>query len=111
MTQAARVGLCRFAQQTEYALTRPDQRERRDRIACPILAIVGIDDDICPPELSDEIAALGATANNSCCIRVAGAGHLMPMTHPEAVAGHIVDFLAMLPPAHASMFNKPGASS
>ena len=96
MTQAASVGLRRYAHQTEYALTRPDQRMPGHTMTCPVLAIAGLDDNICPPELSDEIAALGIHTHISRCVRIPGAGHLVPMTHAQAIAGHITDFLVTL---------------
>lgn len=96
MTQAASVGLNRFAHQTEYALTRPDRSGLGRVITCPLLAIAGIDDDICPPELGDEIATLGADGGTNRCVRISSAGHLVPMTHPQAIAAHIADFLAAL---------------
>ena len=94
--QAARVGVNRFANQTDYALTRPDRRDAIAKITCPILAIVGADDDICPPELSHEIAALSARAHATHVAQIAGAGHLAPMTHAHEVATHITQFLTRL---------------
>lgn len=94
--QATSVGLRRFGQQTEYALTRPERRGARATISCPILALVGSDDDICPPALSAEIAALGANPQRTRWMCIEGAGHLVPMTHPGEVAAHIRDFLATL---------------
>ncbi len=99
--QAATVGLRRFAHQTQYALTRPDHVGSHQTVACPILAIVGSDDDICPPELSNEVAALGAISKHADCVRIAGAGHLAPMTHPKEIAALIADFLATLQPTNA----------
>ena len=94
--QATSVGLRRFGHQTEYALTRPERRGARSTIHCPVLALVGSDDDICPPELSAEIAALGANPQRSRWVSIEGAGHLAPMTHPSEVAAHIRDFLASI---------------
>ncbi len=94
--QATSVGLRRFGHQTEYALTRPERRGALATINCPILALVGSDDDICPPALSAEIAALGANPQRTRWVCIEGAGHLAPMTHPSEVATHIRDFLASL---------------
>ena len=94
--QATSVGLRRFGYQTEYALTRPERRGALASINCPILALVGSDDDICPPGLSAEIAALGANPQRTRWVCIEGAGHLAPMTHPRQVAVHIRDFLASL---------------
>lgn len=99
--QAATVGLPRFAHQTQYALTRPDHIRSHLTITCPILAMVGSDDDICPPELSDEIVALGAFSEHAHCVRIAGAGHLAPMTHPQEIAAHITKFLATVQSVNA----------
>ena len=94
--QAASVGLRRFGHQTEYALSRPEWRGSHSTINCPILALVGSDDDICPPALSAEIAALGANPQRARWACIEGAGHLAPMTHPRDVAAHISEFLAAL---------------
>ncbi len=94
--QAASVGLRRFGHQTEYALTRPERRGELATINCPILALVGSSDDICPPALSGEIAALGVYPRRTRWVCVEGAGHLAPMTHPSEVAAHIRDFVASL---------------
>lgn len=91
--QAAIVGLRRFAHQTQYALTRPDRRGSHSAITCPILAIVGTDDGICPPELSDEIATLSAVSRDVSSVRINGAGHFAPMTHAREIATHILCFV------------------
>lgn len=92
--QAGTVGLRRFAHQTDYAITRPGRLGTTPAITCPVLAIVGEDDDICPPELSDEIAALGTHSNLASCVRIHGAGHLAPMTHAHEIATHLSRFVA-----------------
>lgn len=102
--QAESVGLRRFAHQVHYALTRPNRADRCHTINCPILAIVGIDDDICPTDLSDEIIALGALENRNQRARIAGAGHLVPMTHPQQVAARIDEFLATIQPPKTLSF-------
>lgn len=94
--QATSVGLRRFSHQTEYALTRPERRGAHTTIKCPILALVGSDDHICPPELSAEIVAFGVVSQRTRLVCIEGAGHLAPMTHPSEVAAHIRDFLASL---------------
>jgi pimeloyl-ACP methyl ester carboxylesterase len=95
-SQAASVGSSRFANQTEYALTRPDRSASIVKFTCPILAIVGSDDDICPPALSQEIVALSAPAHATRVVQIAGAGHLAPMTHAQEIAAHITQFLTRL---------------
>jgi pimeloyl-ACP methyl ester carboxylesterase len=95
-SQAASVGLRRFEHQTEYAMTRPERRGALAAINCPILALVGSNDDICPPTLSAEITALGAHSQRTRWACIEGAGHLAPMTHPREVAAHIRDFVASL---------------
>ncbi len=96
VTQAETVGVRRFTHQTAYALTRPDSRCASTRIACPLMAIVGEDDDICPPVLSDEIVALSASRDTAHCICIKGAGHLAPMTHAAEIATYISRFLNLL---------------
>jgi pimeloyl-ACP methyl ester carboxylesterase len=93
--QADEVGLARFARQTQYAIERPDARAFTRSLPCPVLAISGGDDDICTPEMSDEIAALPAKHARP-ALHIARAGHLLPMTHAEQAAAHILTFLAEL---------------
>lgn len=92
-TQADEVGLHRFRNQTTYAIERTDQRASTQALGCPILALSGAVDDICRPELSDEIAALSPQGIHR---SVSGAGHLLPMTHANEIAAHIIDFLSTL---------------
>lgn len=67
-----------------------DQRERVAAIRTPALIVVGTEDRITPPSLSDELAALipGATE-----VRILGAGHLANAEQPAAFNAAIDKFL------------------
>jgi 3-oxoadipate enol-lactonase len=57
-----------------------DQRERARRIGVPTLVLVGAEDRITPPELSEQLAALVPGARLQ---TVSGAGHLANLEQPE----------------------------
>jgi len=67
-----------------------DQRDRAAAIAVPTLVLVGAEDGITPPPLSDALAALvpGALVE-----RIAGAGHLANLEQPERFNAMIDRFL------------------
>jgi 3-oxoadipate enol-lactonase len=68
-----------------------DQRDRARKIDVPTLVLVGDEDSITPPVLSDELAALipgGRTAT------IARAGHLANLEQPEAFNRALEQFLS-----------------
>lgn len=79
MAMADRVGPAAFLRQQAAILVRPDSRPHLAGIAVPTLVAVGAGDQLTPPSLSAEMAALipGASLHE-----VAGAGHLLPMERP-----------------------------
>lgn len=72
-------------------------RDRRDsvdllrEIQIPALVLVGEQDVLTPPALSEKMAAAIAGAR---LVRVPSSGHLTPMERPGAVAGALGDFFA-----------------
>lgn len=70
-----------------------DQRDRLAAIAVPTLVIVGSDDRITPPALSDALAIAIAGAEN---VEIAGAGHLANIDRSAAFNTAIDRFLARI---------------
>ena len=94
--QAQSVGLQRFEHQLAYARQRPGLLAPRHRLSCPVLALSGGLDTLCPPAHSEEIVALvepPTRAEHHC---LAGAGHLFPMQQPGWAAHKVATFLAFL---------------
>jgi len=70
-----------------------DQRDRAAAIDCPTLILVGEEDGITPPALSEELERL---IPGSRLKRIADAGHLANAEQPVAFNGAIESFLAEL---------------
>ncbi len=80
MAMADRVGQAAYLRQQAAIVARPDSRPDLARIAVPTLVAVGAGDQLTPPELAAEIAALTPGAE----LRIVeGAGHLLPMERPD----------------------------
>lgn len=75
-----------------------DQRDRAAAIAVPTLVLVGDEDKITPPALSEDLAALvGRARPRRPHVRLAvieGAGHLANLERPAAFNGQVDQFLA-----------------
>lgn len=63
---------------------------RLGQIRCPVLLIEGA---ASPPVIAETQAALGAAIPGHRRAVIAGAGHMLPITHPEQVAAVIAEFL------------------
>lgn len=74
--QAEAVGLQRFAHQLNYAGQRPGLLSPRHLLACPLLALSGGHDALCPPAQSEEVASLSPHGRHIC---LTAGGHLFPM--------------------------------
>ena len=70
-----------------------DQRERAARIAVPTLVLVGEEDAVTPPTLSEQLAALTPGAILE---RITDAGHLANIEQPHAFNAAIDRFLASI---------------
>ncbi|MBO1075623.1 alpha/beta fold hydrolase [Roseomonas marmotae] len=88
---AERVGREAFLRQQQAILHRPDSRPDLPRITVPTLVVVGEQDVLTPPELSEEMAA---AIPNARLVRIPEAGHLPPMEQPERVTSLLRDWLA-----------------
>jgi pimeloyl-ACP methyl ester carboxylesterase len=81
-----------FRDQIEMAIDRVDSRLRLAKLEMPVLVACGAEDGVCPPELSQEIAAAipGATL-----AIVERAGHYLTLDQPDEVARLLRDWLAL----------------
>jgi len=72
-------------------LAHMDERARLAALDCPLVALSGTRDLIVPDQMSRD------SFPPECLTLVEGAGHLLPLTHPEWVASRIRLFAAGLP--------------
>lgn len=80
-----------LARQTELALTRQDKRPHAPAMAMPTLILGGAQDQIAPPALQQELAALMPRAT----LRIApDAGHFLPLECPDFCARAFAEWLA-----------------
>jgi len=89
--QAQAVGLRRFERQLRYADQRPGLLSPRLMLHCPLLALSGGQDRLCPPQQSDEIGGLSTSSRHSSLF---AGGHLFPLQQPLWAATQMQDFLA-----------------
>ncbi len=75
-------GVEAFKRQQAAIMGRPDNRPLLPSINCPTLVLVGREDALTPPELSQEIAAGIPGAKLEI---IPDCGHLSTMERPEAV--------------------------
>jgi len=76
-----------------------DQQDRAASIAVPTLVLVGDEDRITPPSLSQALADLVGTASSerpTAVETIAGAGHLANLEQPAAFNAAVEDFIARL---------------
>lgn len=94
--QAEAIGLARFERQLGYARARPGLLAPRQPLGCPMLALSGEIDTVCPPLHGKEIASLAQPRDRAEHHVLDGAGHLFPMQQPDMVAQHLRRFLTSL---------------
>lgn len=75
-------GAGQLVRQNRAVIGRPDARTHLPGLRCPLLVMCGEDDQLTPPELSREIAALVPGAR---LVLVPRCGHMLTMEQPEAV--------------------------
>jgi len=88
--QAQAVGLWRFERQLRYADQRPGLLAPMLTLHCPLLALSGGQDRLCPPVQSDEISGLSTSSRH---ISLSAGGHLFPLQQPLWVAIQVQGFL------------------
>jgi pimeloyl-ACP methyl ester carboxylesterase len=94
---AADTALKTFEEQVEISVNRADRRARLADITVPTLVACGAEDRVCPPELSEEIAASIAGANLAI---VSSAGHYLTLDQPEIMAELLAEWLAVAAQPH-----------
>lgn len=77
-----RAGAQQLVRQNRAVIARPDARPHLPTLRCPTLVACGADDQLTPPELSREIAALIPGAD---LVLVPQCGHMLTMEQPAAV--------------------------
>jgi pimeloyl-ACP methyl ester carboxylesterase len=87
---AMTAGADAFVRQQQAIMTRPDSRPELPSIRCPTLVLVGEGDQLTPPALSEEMAAL---IPNSRLVKVPDCGHLSTLEKPEAVTKALAEWM------------------
>jgi len=87
---AKTAGADAFVRQQQAIMTRPDSRAGLPDIRCPTLVLVGEGDQLTPPALSEEMAAL---IPNSRLVTVPDSGHLSTLEKPESVTRALVEWM------------------
>lgn len=85
------VGPEAYVRQQKALMGRPDSRPLLPSIRCPALVLVGAQDTLTPPALSDEIAAAIPGAR---LVTVPDCGHLSTIERPEAVTRALVEWMS-----------------
>lgn len=83
IAMAREVGPEGFVRQQRAAMARPDSRGLLAQIACPALVLCGREDQVTPPELSEEMAAAIPGAD---LVIVPECGHMSTLEQPAAVS-------------------------
>jgi pimeloyl-ACP methyl ester carboxylesterase len=92
MQMAVALGPDVFVTQSEALRLRRDLRPDLPTLGMPILLSCGSEDRLCPPEWHRKWSqSIGPSATFN---EIAGAGHLVPLEQPEALADALLDWLA-----------------
>jgi pimeloyl-ACP methyl ester carboxylesterase len=75
-----------FIRQSEALRLRADRRETLPAVTVPVLFGSGAEDSLCPPAWHADWASRIPDAEN---FVVYGAGHMLPLENPEALAAHL----------------------
>lgn len=89
-----RAGARALIRQNRAVMARPDLRPRLASLRVPTLVAVGEADTLTPPACAREIAGAIAGAE---LVEVPGAGHMLTLEQPAAVARMLRDWLQALP--------------
>jgi len=84
------VGPAAAIAQNRAIMDRRDHRAALAKLDMPVLVLCGRHDMVTPPEYSEELAALIPTAQLTW---IEGAGHMVPMERPQALAGQLKRFI------------------
>jgi pimeloyl-ACP methyl ester carboxylesterase len=86
------VGPQAYVRQQKAILTRADSRPLLPSIRCPALVLVGAEDELTPPFLSEEIAAGISGAR---LVKVPECGHLSTLERPDAVNKALAEWMRL----------------
>lgn len=100
LAMIGRAGPQALIRQNRAVMARPDLRPELPRLRCRTLVMVGEADALTPPEHAEEIATAVRGAER---VVVPGAGHMLTLEQPAAVAHLLRDWLLELPPAAGPM--------
>jgi pimeloyl-ACP methyl ester carboxylesterase len=92
MDMALSLGPDTFVAQSEALRSRPDLRTVLPRLNMPVLLACGAEDRLCPPEWHRGWAA--RVGDNAQVVEIDGAGHLLPLEQPQALADALLKWLA-----------------
>jgi pimeloyl-ACP methyl ester carboxylesterase len=95
-----RAGADALIRQNRAVMARPDLRPQLPGLRCRTLVAVGEADALTPPDCAQEIATAVRGAE---LVVVPGAGHMLTLEQPRAVAHLLLDWLSELPPAAGPM--------
>lgn len=86
-----RAGAEQLIAQNRAVMARPDARAHLPALTCPLLVLCGQDDQLTPPECSEELAALAPHATLQLLPRC---GHMLTWEQPVAVNAALLGWLA-----------------
>lgn len=92
MQMAQTLGPDTFIAQSEALRRRDDLRPFLSSLDVPVLLACGSEDRLCPPEWHRKWA--GMIGGNATFTEIQGAGHLVPLERPEALATALLGWLA-----------------
>lgn len=93
IAMAKEPGFAVYEAQQKAIISRSDHTETLARLTCPVLFMVGEEDNITPPQTHRHMAEVTPLAK---LIEIAGAGHLITMEKPDEVNTHLDRFLNSL---------------
>ncbi len=74
-------------------MSRPDSTPTLSKIACPVLIVHGLDDQLIPVREAESMQSL---IPDSRLVKIPGAGHLPCLEQPELYNKTLRDFIALL---------------
>ena len=89
-TMMHEVGAAAFARQSRAVIDRAESRDLLAAIACPTLVVCGRADTVCPPKLSEEMAAAIPGADLHL---IDDAGHMLPFESSAALTALMQQWL------------------
>jgi pimeloyl-ACP methyl ester carboxylesterase len=85
------VGPKGYVRQQKAILTRIDWRPLLSSVLCPTLVLVGAEDELTPPVLSEEMAAATPGAK---LVKIPECGHLSTLERPDAVNDALAEWMS-----------------